>query len=294
MDLITESPHSAAAEAPVADVAVIISTYNRPQALNLVLDGFSRQRIRPRQILVGDDGSGEATQAVISNWQKRGLPVEHCWHEDQGYRKSIIMNQTLRRVSAPMCIFTDGDCVPLAGFVADHVSYAETGHVLAGPRILADPHLTENLERGAETCFDRSWAWWLQQRGAGRINRLLPLVRLPDGAWRRKKPHKWELVRGCNFSVATDHVWRAGGFEENLYGWGPDDSDLAVRLINAGVRVKSLRCAAPVLHLWHKEESRVTLEQNRTYLASALAEKRTRAVAGFSDEEIAALLAPSG
>ncbi len=274
-----------------ADVAVIISTYNRPKALDLVLEGFSRQRVRPRQILVGDDGSGEATRVVLAAWHARGLPVEHCWHEDRGYRKSVIMNQTLRRVTAPVCVFTDGDCVPLPSFVADHVRFFEPGHVLAGPRILAAAPLTESLEQRTESCFDRSWTWWLRQRASGQINRLLPLVRLPDGDWRKKKPHKWELVRGCNFSVATDHVWRAGGFEENLYGWGPDDSDLAVRLINAGVRVKSLRCAAPVLHLWHKEESRVTLAENRTYLASALAERRTRAVAGFSDEEIAGLLA---
>jgi glycosyltransferase involved in cell wall biosynthesis len=286
-----ESPNSGKTnKGPFADVAVIISTYNRPQALDLVLEGFSRQRLRPRQILVGDDGSGDATREVLAAWQGRGLPVEHCWHDDRGYRKSVIMNQTLRRVTEPVCLFTDGDCVPLPGFVADHVNFFEAGHVLAGPRILAGPRLTDALERRTESCFDRGWTWWLQQRAAGQINRLLPLIRLPDGSWRKKKPHKWELVRGCNFSVATDHVWRAGGFEENLYGWGPDDSDLAVRMINAGVRVKSLRCAAPVLHLWHKEESRVTLEQNRSYLASALAEKRTRAVAGFSDEEIAGLL----
>jgi GT2 family glycosyltransferase len=124
---------------------------------------------------------------------------------------------------------------------------------------------------------------------------LLPLIHLPDGAWRKSAPTKWEWVRGCNFSVETKQIWRVGGFEENLFGWGPDDSDIAVRMINAGVRVKSLRFAAPVLHLWHKEESRVTLEQNLAYLHAALAEKRTRASAGFSDEEIAArLTAASG
>jgi hypothetical protein len=38
----------------------------------------------------------------------------------------------------------------------------------------------------------------------------------------------------------------------------------------------------------------VTLEQNLAYLHAALAEKRTRALAGFSDEEINAYLTTAG
>ena len=278
-----------------AAAAVVVSTYNRPKALDLVLRGLFAQKIQARQIVVGDDGSTEETRDVVESWKSRGLPVEHCWHEDRGYRKSIIMNQAMRMVNQPLSIFTDGDCVPLEGFVRDHVGYAESGHILAGPRMLASAALTRRLESGVESCLRRSIFWWLGQRACGNINRLLPLIHLPDGAWRKSAPTKWEWVRGCNFSVETKQIWRVGGFEENLFGWGPDDSDIAVRMINAGVRVKSLRFAAPVLHLWHKEESRVTLEQNLAYLHAALAEKRTRASAGFSDEEIAArLTAASG
>ena len=273
-----------------AGAAVVISTYNRPKALNLVLQGLSRQKVKARQIVVGDDGSTGETRDIIEGWRARGLPVEHCWHEDRGYRKSVIMNQAMRAVNQPLCIFTDGDCVPLEGFVRDHVRYAESGYILAGPRMLASAALTQRLEGGSESCLGRSIFWWLGQRARGNINRLLPLVHLPDGAWRKSAPTKWEWVRGCNFSVETKHVWRVGGFEEKLFGGGPDDSDIAVRMINSGVRVKSLRFAAPVLHLWHKEESRVTLEQNLAYLHAALAEKRTKASAGFSDEEIAARL----
>ena len=271
-----------------AAAAVVVSTYNRPKALNLVLQGLFTQKIQARQIVVGDDGSTEEPRDVVESSKSRGLPVEHCWHEDRGYRKSIIMNQAMRMVNQPLSIFTDGDCVPLEGFVRDHVGYAEAGHILAGPRMLASAALTQKLESEAESCLRRSIFWWLGQRACGNINRLLPLVHLPDGAWRKSSPTKWEWVRGCNFSVETKQIWRVGGFEENLFGWGPDDSDIAVRMINAGVRVKSLRFAAPVLHLWHKEESRVTLEQNLAYLHAALAEKRTRASAGFSDEEISA------
>lgn len=271
-----------------ADVSVVISTYNRPKALNLVLQGLFHQRVGARQIIVGDDGSSDETLEVIKRWKSQGLPVEHCWHEDRGYRKTIIMNQAVRLVSQPLCIFTDGDCVPLENFVQDHVRYSEKGHILAGPRMLASNDLTQNLECEKETCLGRSPLWWMRQWLKGNINRLTPLVHLPDGAWRKSAPQKWEWVRGCNFSVETKNVWKVGGFEENLFGWGPDDSDIAVRMINAGVKVKSLRFAAPVLHLWHKEESRVTLEQNLSYLKAAMAEKRTRAIKGFSDEEIAA------
>lgn len=284
-----EPRYSGPADA-VADAAVVISTYNRPKALNLVLQGLSRQKVQARQIVVGDDGSTKETLDVLESWKSRGLPVEHCWHEDRGYRKSVIMNEAVRAVRQPLCIFTDGDCVPLEGFVRDHIRCAEAGYILAGPRMLASESLTQSLERGEDSCLGRSIFWWLGQRARGNINRLLPLVHLPDGSWRKSAPAKWEWVRGCNFSVETKHVWHVGGFEENLFGWGPDDSDIAVRMINAGVRVKSLRFAAPVLHLWHREESRVTLEQNLAYLHAALAEKRTRAAAGFSDEEIAAHL----
>jgi len=276
------------ARAPVADAAVVVSTYNRPKALNLVLEGLFHQRVQARQIVVGDDGSTGETREVIESWKSRGLPVEHCWHEDRGYRKSVIMNEAVRKVTQPLCIFTDGDCVPLEGFVRDHIRYAEPDYILAGPRMLSNEALTRSLESGDESCLGRSIFWWLGQRARGNINRLLPLIHLPDGAWRKSSPRKWEWVRGCNFSVETEHVWRVGGFEENLFGWGPDDSDIAVRMINSGVKVKSLRFAAPVLHLWHREESRVTLEQNLSYLRAALAENRMRASAGFSDKEIAA------
>jgi GT2 family glycosyltransferase len=282
------APSDSGSKGAEADAAVVVSTYNRPKALNLVLEGLFHQKVQARQIVVGDDGSTQETNEVIESWRARGLPVEHCWHEDRGYRKSVIMNQAIRMVKQPLCIFTDGDCVPLEGFVRDHVRYAEAGFILAGPRMLANESLTQALESGSDSCLGKSLMWWLKQGLCRNVNRLTPLIHLPDGAWRKSAPRKWEWVRGCNFSVETKHVWRVGGFEENLFGWGPDDSDIAVRMINAGVRVKSLRFAAPVLHLWHKEESRVTLEQNLAYLHAALVEKRTRATAGFPDEEIAA------
>jgi GT2 family glycosyltransferase len=277
-------------EKPIADIAVVISTYNRPSALELVFRGLARQRVKPRQIIVGDDGSGKDTSLVIKRWQDLGLPIEHRWHPDHGYRKTIIMNECVKQVRAATCLFMDGDCIPFEGFVEDHQRMSEQGVILAGPRMLANPTYTEKLESGQENCFNRSPLYWVRQRLMGQVNRLAPLIPLPDGGWRKANPEKWQLVRGCNFSVATENVLKVDGFEESLYGWGPDDSDIAVRLINSGARVKSLRYAAPVLHLWHKEEDRGNLSKNRQYLATAIKEKRVKAIMGISSHQSEAKL----
>lgn len=263
-------------------VAVVLSTYNRPKALDLVLQGLSLQSYAPQQIVIGDDGSGQETSRVIEKWLSRGLPIEHCWHEDKGFRKTIIMNEAIRRVSAGYVIFMDGDCIPFRDFVKDHVSYRESGWVLAGGRILASQHLTEELELRKRDFFRISILGWWVLRLNKQINRWLPLIRLPDGIWRKQQATKWELVRGCNFSVDLKALKAVNGFDETLDGWGMEDSDLAVRLINSGLKVKTLRYAAPQLHLWHKEEDRSKAKRNTDFLNETISTKRIRALKGLS------------
>lgn len=265
----------------LCDVAVAVSTYNRPKALDLVLDGLFRQSLVPQQILIGDDGSGPETARVISQWFDRGLPVERCWHPDLGFRKTIIMNQAITKVKAKYVIFLDGDCIPFRSFISDHLAFAEPKCILAGARILAFELFTRALEAGFEVCHNRSSWYWLGKKIKGATNQWWPLLRLPDGAWRKFRPRNWKLVRGCNFSLFTEDLLRVGGFDESILGWGREDSELAVRLINSGLQVKSLNWAAPVLHLWHPQENRSGLLENETHLLQSIAEHRTQARIGL-------------
>jgi glycosyltransferase involved in cell wall biosynthesis len=257
---------------------VVVSTYNRPDALRLVLQGLVNQTLKPTAIHIADDGSDDRTKAIILDFVHQ-LSIRHFWHDDLGYRKTVIMNRALEAVETPLSIFLDGDCIPLPTFIQDHVSMHTPNAIVAGPRILASAALTAQLERQQSiSALQSSW-FWIRNRLSNDVNRLAPMFRLgPTANWRYKTPLKWELVRGCNFSIETALAKAVGGFEESLYGWGPDDSDIAVRLINAGARVKNGRFAAPVLHLWHKEEDRGHLSKNRTYLQTAIRDKRTQAI----------------
>jgi hypothetical protein len=102
----------------------------------------------------------------------------------------------------------------------------------------------------------------------------------------------WRLVRGCNFAVRLEDVLAVDGFEESLEGWGPDDSELTVRLLNNGLLVKNLRFAVPVLHLWHKEESRQNITRNRGYLQEAIETKKIHAAVGISSRRLSKIELP--
>ena len=52
-------------------VALIISTYNWPQALKQTLNSVVHQTIQPNEILIADDGSDERTANLIQQFKSK-------------------------------------------------------------------------------------------------------------------------------------------------------------------------------------------------------------------------------
>lgn len=263
-------------------IAVIVTTYNRPDALAAVLEGFLAQTDANFEVLVADDGSTGDTAQVVKDFQRRAsFPVVHVWQEDDGFRAAAIRNRALAASGADYIIFTDGDCIPPADFVARHRALSEPGCFLSGNRLLLSEAFTRRLLR--EKIPVHSWGAsdWLLARVRGDVNRLLPLLRLPDVAWMRKRaPNRWQGAKTCNLSAFRQDLLRVNGLDESYTGWGQEDSDLVVRLIRAGLVNKSARFSAPVLHLWHKENDRSHLEENRRRLQDVLSAANVRALKG--------------
>jgi predicted glycosyltransferase involved in capsule biosynthesis len=113
------------------------------------------------------------------------------------------------------------------------------------------------------------------------VNRLLPLMALPDGSFRKWAPGRWEGIKTCNLSVWRQDLVRVNGLDESYQGWGLEDSDLVIRLLHAGVKHKSARFAAPVFHLWHPEQDRQRLPDNRRRLDALLRSTAVQAAAGL-------------
>jgi glycosyltransferase involved in cell wall biosynthesis len=268
----------------VADlISIIVTTYNREDALDAVLRSLSRQTDRDFEVIVADDGSGPATAALIEQWTPRlGVPLRHVRQEHRDFRAAEIRNRALVISRGTYCIFLDGDCLVRPDFVATHRRLAEPGFFVTGNRALLSESLTgAELRDGLQS---ETWGLgaWIGQRLSGGLNRLPPVLQLPLGPLRKLRPQAWQGARSCNLAVWRADLDRVDGFDAAFSGWGKEDSDLLVRLLHAGVRRKDGAFATGVIHLWHPPADRARLHENERRLDEAIAGNRVRAEQGLS------------
>ena len=264
-------------------ISVIVTTYNREDALDAALRALAHQTDRNFEIVIADDGSRPETVRVVESWKSRlPMPLKHVRHEHRGFRGGEIRNRGIRASTGDICIFLDGDCLAGADFIAVHRRLHEPGWFVTGNRILLSRELTDAVLADGQAAEEWNFAALLRQRLRGGINRLLPTLRLPLGPLRKLHRGSWEGAQTCNLAVARRDLDRIDGFDSAYTGWGLEDSDLVVRLLHAGVRRKDGRFATGVLHLWHAQNDRSQLPANRSKLDEVISGTRVRALRGLS------------
>src|ERR1044071_7810035 len=107
-------------------LALVIATYNWPEALKLVLESVLEQTVMPDEILIADDGSGYSTKLLIDSYRNKfKVPLKHFWHRDNGFQKTLIMNQAIAGTDCDYIVQVDGDIVLNTHFIEDHKKVAE-------------------------------------------------------------------------------------------------------------------------------------------------------------------------
>jgi glycosyltransferase involved in cell wall biosynthesis len=233
-------------------VSVIIATYNEPEWLRKVLWGFEGQSHRDFEIIIADDGSRDDTRQVIEHFQNTSwIPIRHVWHEDLGYRKCQILNKAILEAQHDYLIFTDGDCIPRADFVQQHVAHAEHGYFLSGGAVRLSMQASKAITREHIISAEAFSVSWLRTQGyspgffkklkltAGRWSALLNHITPAKATW-----------NGGNASGWKRDLLAINGFDERLE-YGGQDRELGERLRNRGIRAKQLRYDAVCVHLDH-------------------------------------------
>ena len=264
-------------------ISVIVTTYNREDALEAVLSALSRQSDRGFEVVVADDGSRATTAAVVERWRPRlGVPLDHVWQMNCGFRAAEIRNRAILVCHGDYCIFLDGDCIAPADFVATHRRLAERGWFVTGNRVLLSSTLTAAVLSDGLRPETWSAPGWIRQRLRGGVNRLAAVLRLPLGPLRKLRSGQWRGARSCNLAIWRSDLERVDGFDGCFSGWGREDSDLLIRLLRCGLHRKDGRFATGVIHLWHPQVDRAQLAANDARLAAVLQSDRVRAQRGLS------------
>ena len=245
-------------------ISILLATYNWPQALKLCLESLATQTDHQFEIIIADDGSTESTKHIIEAFQvSHEIPITHLWQEDQGFRKTKILNQAIAAAHGSYLIFLDGDCIVQPDFVANHRALAQSGFLVTGSRILLNEKLTQELLTWPHWNFARFSDNLLTKRISGEINKYWPLkIQFGNGAWRNYKKFVWRRIKGCNMACWKSDAESINGFDETMTGWGHEDADFVFRLQRHHIQRKSGSWSTEVLHLFHKINNQSNAAEN--------------------------------
>lgn len=266
------------------DISVIISTYNNPKWLQKVLWSFDAQTFKNFEVVIADDGSDDDTKSLIEKMSsKLSYPVQHIWHEDNGFQKTIILNKATLASKGDYLVYTDGDCIARADFLEVHATRREAGFFLSGGYFKLPMDISETITESdirKQQCFDINW---LKQHGlkssfknnkitaSGIKERLLNALTPTTATW-----------NGHNSSGFKSDIIEANGYDERMQ-YGGEDRELGERLFNAGLKAKQIRYSAICLHLDHERGyvKPEMIEKNKAIRATTKSKKITKTPFGI-------------
>ncbi len=264
-------------------ISLVVLTYNWPEALDLVLASVAKQVRLPDEVLVADDGSGQATAEVIARHAASlPVPLRHVWQDDAGFRAARCRNRGIAAARGDYVIILDGDMVLHPQFVADHEALAQPGFYLQGGRLKASVAESQRLLQGKSPVF----APWVDAdfHEFDGTRRLYAFHQPWLARW-KSRSRNGGRVMSCNMSFWRDDLLRVNGFDERMEGYGAEDRELAARLDNAGLKRRALKWAALAAHLWHASRAPVDVDDmalpNNRLFQQTRSERITRCELGI-------------
>ena len=244
-------------------ISLIVTTYNRPDALFLVLKSIKNQRVKPYEVIIADDGSNIKTKEVIDDFSSIfELNLIHSFQEDNGFRVAESRNRAISLSSGEYIILIDGDMLLHSEFIHDHAKNAQIGFYIQGSRVLLSNIKTEEVLKNKRIHFN-FFETGFKNRFNSIHSRLFSKI---------FTTHSIELkgVRTCNMSFFKKDCININGFNMDFKGWGREDSEFVVRLFNSGIIRKTIKFSAIQHHLWHKESDRKLITENDHILKKAI------------------------
>ncbi|PMO52324.1 family 2 glycosyl transferase [Vibrio breoganii] len=238
--------------------SLIITTYNWKEALQAVLESVKNQTILPDEVIVADDGSRPDTAELISNFQALyPIPLLHSWQPDDGFQLSKSRNKAIAKASGDYIIMIDGDIILHPKFIETHIKVAKQDWFVQAGRAMLDKR------QSASVLDSKQSPHFFTPNLKNRKNSLCSSLLSNLFSYKRNND---KATRGCNMAFWHSDLVEVNGFNEDFVGWGREDSEFTLRMLNAGKNRLYLKFGGVGFHLYHKESPRELLLQNENIL----------------------------
>jgi len=259
-------------------VSLIISFYNKIELLKFIFAALERQTYRNFEVIIADDGSKPEIVTEIEHVRLNYFfPIEHVWHEDNGWQKNKILNKAIIASESDYLIFIDGDCIPHKRFVQEHIENRKSNQLVSGRRIL----LTEKISKALTLSkiqhgyfdFQIGFPLFFQTVFENKKTFMEDMIRIRNPYLRKLllKDRRRYLL-GCNYSVWKSDLLKVNGFDERfVYPGMGEDTDLEARLARIGVFCISKKHLVTIFHVYHvhfdtdHEPNKILYAENNAY-----------------------------
>ena len=247
-------------------VSLIITTYNRPEVLSLIFKSIEDQTICPDEIIIADDGSGNSTKECVEDFQRSSsISIIHSWQEDRGFRVAKSRNKAIAKSNYEYIILIDGDVILHEKFIENHLKHAEKNFFVQGQRVLVNESITKKIINNQYKNL------FLFSRGLKNRKNAIYSAFLSKIFLTRK--NVLNGIKTCNLAFYKSDCINVNGFNNEIEGWGREDSEFVARLFNNNVCRKNIHFNMIQFHLWHQDSSREVLQKNNIILQKAIESK---------------------
>lgn len=174
-----------------ADVSVVIPAFNAGETISRALRSVAGQTLKPREVIVIDDGSADSTFEAAQNFEPRMEGVSLIVIKQENKGPGAARNQALKEASQPIIAFLDADDEWLPEKLQRSLHYMEAGSYT----LVA--HNGYSVDDGKESIID----------GARRYH---------EGASPYVSLYRKGYLDTCTVVARKDALLAAGGFDENL------------------------------------------------------------------------------
>lgn len=255
--------------------SLIITTFNWKEALELAIRSVFNQTELPSEIIIADDGSTADTGILVKSLRQFSpVPLIHSYQKNKGFRLARSRNKALSIAKGDYIILIDGDIVVEKHFVADHIRASRENFFIQGSRALLNATSTQKALATMELCICLSDPGVENRKNCIRSTLLSKLFSFQS--------RRISGIKTCNFAFWRKHAEQVNGFNEDFLGWGREDSEFTVRMLNLGIQRKNLKFKAVAYHLHHQLNSRKQLQVNDEILSNTITNKLTWCDRGLS------------